>query len=109
MHGLRLGENEAVTAPDAITVERPDTDEVVVPELPWLTLVWDDPVNLMSYVTFVFTDYFHYPKSKARKLMMQVHTEGKAVVSSGTREEMERDVEAMHSYGLWATLQKSDG
>ncbi len=109
MHGLRLGENEAVTAPDAITVERPDTDEVVLPELPWLTLVWDDPVNLMSYVTFVFTDYFHYPNSKARKLMMQVHTEGKAVVSSGTREEMERDVQAMHSYGLWATLQKSDG
>jgi ATP-dependent Clp protease adaptor protein ClpS len=62
----------------------------------------------MSYVAFVFTDYFHYSKSKARKLMMQVHTDGKAVVSSGSREEMERDVQAMHGYGLWATLQKSD-
>ena len=78
-------------------------------ELPWITLVWDDPVNLMSYVTFVFIDYFHYSRSKAQRLMMQVHTEGKAVVSSGTREEMERDVQAMHAYGLWATLEKSDG
>ena len=77
-------------------------------EPPWITLVWDDPVNLMSYVTFVFVEYFHYSKAKAQKLMMQVHTEGKAVVATGSREEMERDVQAMHSYGLWATLQKSD-
>ena len=98
-----------VTAtPDAATAQRPDVDEVVQPELPWITIVWDDPVNLMSYVTFVFTDYFHYSKAKAQKLMMQVHTGGKAVVSSGTREEMERDVQAMHSYGLWATLEKTD-
>jgi ATP-dependent Clp protease adaptor protein ClpS len=98
-----------VTAtPDAATVQRPEADEVVQPELPWITIVWDDPVNLMSYVTFVFTDYFRYSKSKAQKLMMQVHTEGRAVVSSGSREEMERDVQAMHSYGLWATLEKSD-
>ena len=94
--------------PDTTTVERPDTEEVVTPELPWITLVWDDPVNLMSYVTFVFSDYFRYSRSKAQRLMMQVHTEGKAVVSSGTREEMERDVQAMHSYGLWATLEKAD-
>ncbi len=94
--------------PDATTVERPDTTEVVQPELPWITLVWDDPVNLMSYVSFVFSDYFKYSKTKANRLMMQVHTEGKAVVSAGSREEMERDVQAMHSYGLWATLQKSD-
>ncbi|MBA3310155.1 MAG: ATP-dependent Clp protease adapter ClpS [Nocardioidaceae bacterium] len=99
----------AVTAtPDAGTVERTDTDEVVQLEPPWITLVWDDPVNLMSYVTFVFTDYFHYSRSKAQRLMMQVHNEGRAVVATGSREEMERDVQAMHSYGLWATLQKSD-
>jgi ATP-dependent Clp protease adaptor protein ClpS len=98
-----------VTAsPDAATAQRPDVEEIVLPEVPWVTIVWDDPVNLMSYVTFVFTDYFRYSKSKAQKLMMQVHTEGKAVVSSGSREEMERDVQAMHSYGLWATLEKSD-
>ncbi len=77
-------------------------------EPPWITLVWDDPVNLMSYVTFVFVDYFHYSRNKAQKLMMQVHTDGKAVVATGSREEMERDVQAMHSYGLWATLQKTD-
>jgi ATP-dependent Clp protease adaptor protein ClpS len=99
---------DVTASPDAATVERPDLDELAVPELPWVTLVWDDPVNLMSYVTFVFTDYFHYSRSKAQKLMMQVHTEGKAIVSSGSREEMERDVQAMHSYGLWATLQKTD-
>jgi ATP-dependent Clp protease adaptor protein ClpS len=98
-----------VTAtPESTTVERPDTDEAVMVEPPWITLVWDDPVNLMSYVTFVFVEYFHYSKSKAQKLMMQVHTEGKAVVATGSREEMERDVQAMHSYGLWATLQRSD-
>ncbi len=90
-------------------MERTDTDSSVVPELPWITIVWDDPVNLMSYVTFVFTDYFHYSKAKATRLMMAVHSEGKSVVSSGSREEMERDVQALHSYGLWATLQKGDG
>jgi ATP-dependent Clp protease adaptor protein ClpS len=98
-----------VTAtPETTTVERPETDHVVQHELPWMTIVWDDPVNLMSYVTFVFIDYFQFSRSKAQKLMMQVHNEGKAVVSSGSREEMERDVQAMHRYGLWATLQKSD-
>lgn len=97
-----------VTAPDSSTLERPEVDDDVALDKPWVTLVWDDPVNLMSYVTFVFTDYFKYPKSKAQRLMMQVHTEGKAVVSTGTREEMERDVQAMHGYGLWATMQKDD-
>ena len=98
-----------VTSPDTTTVERPEVETPALPDLPWITLVWDDPVNLMSYVTFVLTDYFHYSRSKAQRLMMQVHTEGKAVVSSGTREEMERDVQAMHSYGLWATLEKVGG
>ena len=76
-------------------------------DLGWVTIVWDDPVNLMSYVTHVFTTYFGYPEPKAGRLMLQVHNEGKAVVSSGTREQMESDVDAMHSYGLWATLEKS--
>ncbi|QLQ16413.1 MAG: ATP-dependent Clp protease adapter ClpS [Micropruina sp.] len=76
--------------------------------VPWVTIVWDDPVNLMTYVTHVFRTYFGYPKDKAHRLMMQVHIEGKSVVSSGTREEMERDVNAMHGYGLWATLEKAE-
>jgi ATP-dependent Clp protease adaptor protein ClpS len=87
-------------------VERPA--EEIVAQTPWVTIVWDDPVNLMSYVTHVFVTYFHFPKAKAERLMMQVHTDGKAVVSSGSREEMERDVTAMHEYGLWATLDKAD-
>lgn len=70
--------------------------------------MWNDPINLMSYVTYVFMNYFKYSREKAEKLMSDVHHEGRAVVSSGTREEMERDVAAMHSYGLWATLQKDD-
>ncbi|MGH3488477.1 MAG: ATP-dependent Clp protease adapter ClpS [Actinopolymorphaceae bacterium] len=93
------------TAP--VELERPDVENVVRPDTPWVTIVWNDPVNLMSYVTYVFKSYFGYPQKKAEKLMMDVHGKGKAVVSHGSREEMERDVEAMHSYGLWATLQKS--
>jgi ATP-dependent Clp protease adaptor protein ClpS len=96
------------TAPTPTELERPDVDDVVQPDLPWITVVWNDPVNLMSYVTHVFRQYFGYPRSKAEKLMMQVHNEGRAVVSSGGREEMERDVQAMHGYGLWATMEKSD-
>ncbi|WP_374197189.1 ATP-dependent Clp protease adapter ClpS [Nonomuraea sp. NEAU-A123] len=86
-----------------MAVERPSTD--VRPDLPWVTIVWNDPVNLMSYVTYVFQTVFGYSKEKAERLMMDVHKKGKAVVSSGTREEMERDVQILHSYGLWATVQ----
>ena len=84
------------------------TDELAEVDVPWITLVWNDPVNLMSYVTFVFQQYFGYSKSKATKLMMEVHVDGRSVVSTGSREEMERDVQAMHEYGLWATMQKAD-
>ena len=94
------------TAPTEL--ERPDVDEVVSSDVPWITIVWNDPVNLMSYVTYVFMTYFKYSREKAEKLMMQVHQDGRSVVSSGSREEMERDVSAMHSYGLWATLAKDD-
>jgi ATP-dependent Clp protease adaptor protein ClpS len=73
----------------------------------WVCIVWNDPINLMNYVTYVFMTYFKYSKEKAETLMLQVHNEGKSAVSAGSREEMERDVNAMHSYGLWATLQKS--
>ncbi|GAB3436102.1 ATP-dependent Clp protease adaptor ClpS [Flindersiella endophytica] len=94
-----------MTAP--VELEKPETGSVVLPETPWITIVWNDPINLMSYVTYVFQSYFGYPRKKAEKLMMDVHQKGKAVVSNGSREEMERDVEAMHSYGLWATLEKT--
>jgi ATP-dependent Clp protease adaptor protein ClpS len=75
---------------------------------PWVTIVWDDPVNLMSYVTYVFMSLFNYSKERATELMLLVHNEGRAVVSSGRREEMERDVARLHEYGLWATLARDD-
>ncbi len=81
-------------------------DEVTVVAKPWVTVVWNDPVNLMSYVAYVFQKYFGYDKSKAEKLMMEVHEDGRSAVSTGSREEMERDVQAMHGYGLWATMEK---
>lgn len=87
---------------------QPEADEELGVDRPWVTIVWNDPVNLMSYVVYVFKSYFGYDDAKANKLMMQVHAEGRSAVSSGTREEMERDVTAMHSYGLWATLAKDD-
>jgi ATP-dependent Clp protease adaptor protein ClpS len=81
-------------------------DEITALATPWVTIVWNDPVNLMSYVTYVFSHYFGYEKKKAEKLMMEVHEDGRSAVSSGSREEMERDVQAMHEYGLWATMEK---
>ena len=98
--------DDRVSAPSPVEVEpdvRPDENTFVVK--PWVTIVWNDPVNLMSYVTFVFTKYFGYDKKKAEKLMLEVHHDGKSVVSTGSREEMERDVQAMHEYGLWATME----
>jgi ATP-dependent Clp protease adaptor protein ClpS len=89
------------------TREEKHVDTAEDTESPWVTLVWDDPVNLMTYVTWVFSSYFGFPRPKAERLMLQVHTEGKAAVATGTREEMERHVEAMHGYGLWATVQKA--
>ena len=94
-------------APAAPTTERETgTLEEVERDVPWITLVWNDPVNLMSYVTYVFQTYFGYPRAKAEKLMLDVHTKGKAVVAHGSREEMERDTEALHGFGLWATFEK---
>lgn len=83
-----------------------DIEVDVVTDRPYVTIVWNDPINLMSYVTYVFMTYFQYPREKAETLMRAVHVEGRAVVSSGSREEMERDTNAMHSYGLWATVSR---
>jgi ATP-dependent Clp protease adaptor protein ClpS len=77
-------------------------------EVPWITIIWDDPVNLMTYVTYVLMELFGFSKEKATEIMMKIHTEGKAVVSTGSREEMERDVARVHEFGLWATLQRGD-
>jgi ATP-dependent Clp protease adaptor protein ClpS len=97
-----------VTAPSPVELDEPDVDETTALDSPWVTLVWNDPVNLMSYVSYVFRTYFGHSRAQAEKLMLQVHQEGRAVVSTGSREEMERDVEAMHGYSLWATCQRAD-
>ncbi len=88
-----------------VEVEEPIAEDVVVPDRPWVVIVWNDPINLMSYVTYVFQKLFGYSRDKATKLMLDVHHKGKAVVSSGTREKAELDVFRLHEHGLWATMQ----
>lgn len=93
---------------DVRTEERVETGTADLAD-GWTTVVWNDPVNLMSYVTYVFRSYFGYPTAKAETLMRQVHTQGRATVSRGNREQMEVDVQAMHLFGLWATVQSDQG
>jgi ATP-dependent Clp protease adaptor protein ClpS len=83
-----------------------DTDDKL--DRPWIVLVWNDPINLMSYVTFVFQKVFGYSRAKATSLMLDVHQKGRAVVSSGSREKAELDVFRLHEHGLWATMQRDD-
>ena len=95
----------ALTTPEV----REDVEQStrVGPDTPWQTVVWDDPVNLMSYVTHVFREYFGLPRAEAERLMLAVHNEGHAVVSQGAREQMELHAQAMHDYGLWATVRRA--
>ena len=96
----------ASTAPAEVT--RSEGEVRVRPDRPWIVIVWNDPINLMSYVTWVFQKLFGYPRPKAEKLMMDVHTKGKAVVANGPREKCESDVARLHAHGLWATMQQDD-
>ncbi|MGZ8180077.1 ATP-dependent Clp protease adapter ClpS [Williamsia sp. SKLECPSW1] len=99
------GRHEAT--PGGAAVADPDTaDADTSDDRPWVTIVWDDPVNLMRYVTYVFQKLFGYSETRAAELMMQVHTQGKAVVSSGDRDKVEIDVRKLHAAGLWATMQR---
>ncbi len=92
------------TAP--IELEEPGHKETTEPDLPWVCIVHNDPINLMSYVVYVFQKLFGYSRDKATKLMLQVHHEGRAAVSSGPRERVEMDVYRLHAHGLWATMTK---
>lgn len=85
-----------------------DSSLAVAPERPWRTIVWDDPVNLMSYVSYVFRTHFGFSNDQAEELMMRVHNFGRAVVAEGPRHAMEMHVEAMHEYGLWATVDQEE-
>ncbi|MFM8943844.1 MAG: ATP-dependent Clp protease adapter ClpS [Actinomycetota bacterium] len=89
-----------------VDVREPETRLDVTDDVPWIVIVWNDPVNLMSYVTYVFQKLFGYPRAHAEKLMMDVHTLGRAVVSSGAKEKCELDVARLHAHGLWATMQQ---
>jgi len=94
-----------MTQTSPVELDVPDVGDVVEPDIPWVVIVWNDPINLMSYVTWVFQKLFGYSKQKATSLMMDVHEKGRAVVSSGTRERCELDVFRLHEHGLWATMQ----
>jgi len=96
-----------MAAPQVAPVETPDIEEVPVVDGSWVTIVWDDPVNLMSYVTWVFQKLFGYSRERAETLMLDVHNKGKAVVACGARERMEHDASRLHAYGLWATVDKT--
>ena len=96
--------SQTIEAP--IRVEEPAGHEDDQEDRPWIVIVWNDPVNLMTYVTLVFQKLFGYSRAKAEQLMLQVHHEGRAIVSSGTREKCELDVSRLHAHGLWATLRQ---
>ena len=87
-------------------VEVPGGEAGTVPDRPWIVIVWNDPINLMSYVVLVFQKLFGYNRAKATELMLDVHHKGRAVVSNGTREKAELDVFRLHEHGLWATMQQ---
>ncbi len=95
-------------APAPTEVDDPTDDTSLDEDRPWIVLVWNDPINLMSYVTYVFQKLFGFPREKAHRLMLQVHNEGRAIVASGPRERCEADVARLHAHGLWATLFKED-
>jgi ATP-dependent Clp protease adaptor protein ClpS len=100
----RVSESQTIEAP--VEVEVPESAEDRAEDRPWMVIVWNDPINLMSYVTLVLRRLFGYSEAKATKLMLQVHEEGKAVVASGQRERCELDVSRLHAHGLWATMQQ---
>jgi ATP-dependent Clp protease adaptor protein ClpS len=87
------------------TQVEPLGSEIAAEDKPWQTIVWNDPVNLMSYVTYVFQKLFGYSREQATKLMLDVHHKGRAIVSSGSKDKVEGDVAKLHAAGLWATMQ----
>ena len=98
----------AGTSPGTTIEREASTDTLDVTERPWLVVVWNDPINLMTYVTYVLQKLFGYSREKATKLMLDVHHKGRAVVASGPRERAENDVSRLHRCGLWATLEQPE-
>jgi ATP-dependent Clp protease adaptor protein ClpS len=94
-------------APAPVREREADTDERVAPDAPWDVIVWDDPVNLMSYVVHVFRKVFGYSEPVARKLMLEVHRNGRSLVASEPREKAEMYVQQLHAHGLQATMERA--
>ncbi|MDX3662674.1 ATP-dependent Clp protease adapter ClpS [Streptomyces sp. ID05-26A] len=101
MGGMTTPVEQERTQPEAVG------EEVAAEDRPWQTVVWNDPVNLMSYVTYVFQKLFGFSRDHATKLMLDVHHKGKAIVTSGTKDKVEADVAKLHAAGLWATMQRA--
>ena len=100
-----------MTQPEAadvapIEIDEPSIETNLDVDRPWIVLVWNDPINLMSYVTYVLQKVFGYSRDKAESLMLDVHEKGRAVVSNGSKEKVELDVFRLHEHGLWATMQQ---
>ena len=95
-----------MSGPSPLEVEDPVSDLGEDLEGPWVVIVWNDPINLMTYVTYVLRKLFGYSEEKATQLMLDVHHKGRAVVSNGSREKAELDVFRLHEHGLWATMQQ---
>ena len=95
-----------IEAPADVELDQPASKDEVERAKPWMVIVWNDPINLMSYVRLVLQKLFGYSRTKATRLMLEVHNQGKAVVSSGTREKAEYDVSRLHAHGLWATMRQ---
>ena len=95
-----------IEAPAEVSLDEPAGADEIERDKPWIVIVWNDPINLMSYVVLVFQKLFGYNREKATELMLDVHNKGRAVVSSGTREKAELDVFRLHEHGLWATMRQ---
>ena len=96
----------AAPSTSPVELEEPEVDSVTDLDRPWLVIVWNDPINLMSYVTFVLQKLFGYSRAKAEKMMLDVHHKGRAIVSSGSQEKAELDCSRLHEHGLWATMEQ---
>ncbi len=83
-----------------------ETEDELAPV--WQVIIFNDPVNLMSFVTLVIRRIFGYSEEKATKLMLMVHEQGKAIVWRGEREKAELYVQQLQSHQLLASMQKCD-
>lgn len=97
---------EPLVKPDIGREEESESKETLEPG--FLVICWDDPVNLMSYVTHVFQIVFGWPRQKAEFHMLQVHNQGKSVLARESLERAEFYVHQLQRYKLHATLEPAE-